>query len=351
MQVRFVRIHRKNALNVTRLGQNNGEVVMNYLFLGGTQFVGRAMVEVALSEGHSVSILHRGNTGGSLFPEAEHLLADRNGDLNLLVNRSWDVVVDSCGYTPKAVKNSCDALAGSAGKYVFVSTISVYRQSPGDGNDESAPLHDPAGYEVEEVTAETYGPLKVGCENVVAGEFGEKALIVRPGLIVGPHDPTDRFTFWLSCFDRRELTPVPTPQDAPCQVIDVRDLARWTIAASKTKSQGAFNLVGPLTTWLEWVQTFESLTSGRAQWVNREQVAKAGLEPWKDLPLWVGDLEAEHRAWRVSNDLAVAAGLTLTKFADTVATTLEWLRNERGAAPMKVGASDVALDRLLSESA
>ena len=323
---------------------------MKVLFLGGTQFVGRAMVESALAKGYEVTIMHRGNTGRDLFPDAEHVLGDRSSNLDALAGRSWDAVVDSCGYLPMSVKKSCDALRSSVEKYIFVSTVSVYKQAPGDPNDESAPLHEPMGYDVQEITAETYGPLKVACENEVLTAFGDRALIVRPGLIIGPWDPTDRFTFWLSCFDRRPVTPVPLPEDAPCQVIDVRDLASWTVNALDTRTQGAFNLTGALTNWLDWVGAFESLTAGRAHWVTRTQVSSAGLEPWKDLPLWVGDLDAEQRAWRVSNELATSSRLKLTDFRVTIEATLSWLRSERGSAPMKVGATDAALDRLLAES-
>jgi 2'-hydroxyisoflavone reductase len=165
------------------------------LVLGGTQFVGRALVEAALHGGHEVTLFHRGRTNADLFPEAEHVLGDRDGGLDLLRGRAWDACLDVCGYVPRVVRQSADLLRGAVGRYVFVSTISVYA-SLAEPAVEGSPLAELADTAVEEITGETYGGLKVLCEREVERAFGDDALVIRPGFVVGPHDPTGRFTYW-----------------------------------------------------------------------------------------------------------------------------------------------------------
>ena len=165
---------------------------MRLLVIGGTRFAGRALSAQALAAGHTLTLFHRGNTGAELFPEAEHLTGDRTVDLSALAGRQFDAVVDFCGYTPRAVERSASLLAES-GWYGFVSSISAHVEGIPPGGDEDSPIHQPPFPETEEITGETYGPLKVACERVVQARFGERAAIVRPGFIVGPHDPTDRF--------------------------------------------------------------------------------------------------------------------------------------------------------------
>ena len=202
---------------------------MKLLVLGGTQFVGRAVTEIALERGHELTLFHRGRTNPDLFPEAEHLHGDRDHDLAALEGRSFDAVVDTSGYVPRAVRASVDALADT--HYVFVSTISVYADFA-RGPDEESPVH---------LRGDGYGELKAACER----ELPEGALIVRPGLIVGPHDPTYRFTYWVDRLARGGDVVAPEPRDAFVQLIDVRDLADWLVRAAEERLGGVFNAVGP----------------------------------------------------------------------------------------------------------
>ena len=202
---------------------------MKLLLLGGPRFLGRALTDSALERGHELTFFNRGTTNPGLYPEAERLLGDRASELSALAGRAWDAVIDTSGYLPAAVRAAAETLADS-GLYCFVSSVSVYADFTRP-TDEESPIAE-LGDLGDEVTAESYGALKALCEEAVRGCFSDRALVVRPGLIVGPHDPTGRFTYWPHRVARGGDVLAPGPSDRPTQFIDVRDLAEWTLTCA-----------------------------------------------------------------------------------------------------------------------
>ncbi len=299
---------------------------MDLLILGGTRFLGRHFTAAALSAGHRVTLFHRGQTGAGLFPAAEHVLADRDGGLGALAGRHWDAVIDTSGYVPRVVGDGARTLHGAAGHYTFVSSISAYAQPFTAGADESAPtatLADPA---VEAVTGETYGGLKAACERAVTAVFGARALVVRPGLIVGPDDPTDRFPYWPRRIARGGDVLVPNVPELPVQVIDARDLAAWMLARVERGTAGTFNAVGPdePLTLHACVERIRTAVGGQARfvWADEEFLLARGVEPWTGLPLWVTGEDVPHST--VSAARARALGLRCRPLEDTARDTLAW---------------------------
>lgn len=215
--------------------------IVELLILGGTVFLGRHVVDAALAAGHRVTILHRGHSPAHRPGDVEELLADRDGGLDVLAGRSWDAVVDTSGYVPRVVGDSARRLAGAVDHYVFVSSVSVYADLTG-GVDEDRPLHEPPDH--EDVAA-AYGGLKVGCERAVEAALPGRALHVRAGLIVGPHDGTNRFTYWVTRVAAGGEVLVPDALDRPVQVVDVRDLAGWMVDAAEDRLTGTLNVMGP----------------------------------------------------------------------------------------------------------
>ncbi len=203
--------------------------MMKLLVLGGTVFLGRHLVEAATARGHSVTLFNRGQHNPELYPEVEKLRGDRDSDLSALQGRRWDAVIDTCGYLPRAVRASAELLADAVDHYTFISSISVYADFHTPAMDESAPVGTLADETVEEVTGETYGPLKALCEQAAERALPGRVLNIRPGLIVGPHDPTDRFTYWPVRVARGGEVLAPGRPHVPVQVIDGRDLAEWTV--------------------------------------------------------------------------------------------------------------------------
>jgi 2'-hydroxyisoflavone reductase len=314
---------------------------MKLLVLGGTRFLGRHFVAAALARGHTLTLLHRGRTGAGLHPEAEHLLADRDGGLGVLAGRRWDAVLDTSGYLPRVVRASAGALAGRAGLYAFVSSISAYASPLTPGADESAPLATLADPATEAITGETYGGLKAACEREAARAFGERTLIVRPGLIVGPHDSTDRFPYWPRRLARGGEVLAPGAPAQPVQIIDARDLAAWLLALIERGTGGTFNATGP-----ETPQTFLGLLEraaaalevpARLTWVDESFLLERGVQPWTELPLWVPREEAGMD--EVGIGRARDAGLAFRPLAETVRDTLAWDL----ARPDEVRASSPAL--------
>ena len=218
---------------------------MDLLILGGTRFLGRHLVEAALGEGHRVTLFNRGLSGPDLFPGVEAISGDREGDLSSLMGRRWDAAIDTCGYVPRVVRASAGLLANSVDHYTFVSSISVYSEGIEPGADEAAPLQELADPAVEEVTGETYGALKALCERAAEEEMPGRVLNVRPGLISGPHDPTDRFTYWPRRISAGGEVLAPDRPERQVQFIDVRDLAAWMVEMSAEGKTGTYNATGP----------------------------------------------------------------------------------------------------------
>lgn len=284
---------------------------MRLLVLGGTKFLGRAVAEEALARGHELTLFNRGETNPGLFPEAEHLHGDRRSDLSALAGRSWDAVVDPSGYVPAAVRASAELLRDS-GRYVFVSSVSVYADFS-TGPTESSPTAELGSMPVDEVAADfsNYGPLKALAEAEVERVFGERALIVRPGLIVGPHDPTGRFTYWARRLARGGETLAPGPRERRAQFIDVRDLAAWIVDGAERGLSGTFNATNEGVAW------GELLAGADVTWVTDDFLQEHGVGPWMELPLWLSD-----PAWAGMHGTdvraAVAAGLRFRPLAETI---------------------------------
>src|SRR5438094_5423004 len=253
---------------------------MRILVLGGTRFLGRHVVEAARSRGHVLTLFNRGRSNPELHPGVERLTGDRDGGLGALAGRTWDAVVDPSGFFPRIVDASARALADRAGRYLFVSSLSVYAEPIAGGADESAPVATLADPGVESITGGTYGGLKALCEARVLEAFGERALIVRPGLIVGPHDTTDRFPYWPRRMARGGEVLAPGEPTAPTQLIDVRDLAEWMLALVERGAGGTFNATGPAEP-LTLGQCLERIaaaigTGPRLTWVSETFLSERG---------------------------------------------------------------------------
>jgi 2'-hydroxyisoflavone reductase len=296
------------------------------LILGGTKFLGRAATEAAIARGHEVTLFNRGQTNPELFPEAEKLVGDRELDLSALERRAWDALIDPSGYVPHVVQASAEALADSVGHYLFISSISVYEDfsSPVD---EQSPLEElsddkPIDRLLEDYS--NYGALKVLCERAVAKAMPESHALVRPGLIVGPHDPTGRFTYWPHRIARGGDVLVPGPPEQTVQFIDVRDLANWLIDLSEGKAGGSFNAINEGVSWQTLAETCRDVAGSGANltYVEGDYLAEQGVGEWMELPLWLHDPEAVgmHRT-EVSR--AIGAGLTFRPLEDTVRGTLD----------------------------
>ncbi len=301
---------------------------MNLLFLGGTRFLGRHLVDSALTRGHEVTLFNRGRTNPDLFPQAQTIRGDREKDLNQLDGRTWDAVIDTCGYFPRIVRMSAEALGKSAGSYVFISSISVYADFSRLGIQEDDTVGTISDETLEEITEASYGPLKALCEQAVRDVFDARALIVRPGLIVGPQDPTDRFTYWPVRVARGGEVLAPDRPDGFTQVIDVRDLSDFIIHLIEEKVAGTFNATGAAgsLTFGELLETCKQVSGSAAtiRWASAEFLAQHKVAPWSDLPAWLPDDGEDAGFAHVDVSRAVAAGLAFRPLAETVRDTLAW---------------------------
>lgn len=264
---------------------------MKLLLIGGTIFLGRHCVEVALRRGHEVTLFFRGKHGADLFPGVERIIGDRAEDMNKLSGRTWDAVIDCCGYFPRDLVKSTEQLRDSVGRYCFISSISAYAEESVLYRNEESPLATTDDVEATQITGENYGGLKAMCEDVVRGAFGDRALVIRPGLIVGPNDISDRFTYWPVRFDRYDKILCPNRMDQPLQVIDVRDLAEWTIDLLERNIGGDFSATGPAEPlrWGEFIMECKRVIKPAIDiiWMDEEFLLKNEVGPWSDLPLWL----------------------------------------------------------------
>ena len=319
-------------------------VTMKLLVLGGTIFLGRHLVEAALARGHRVTLFNRGRHNPELFPTVEKLRGERDGDLHALRGRRWDGVIDTSGYLPRAVQASAQTLDGTIDHYTFISTISVYADLSRPGTTEEAPLRTLPDDAPHVLTGETYGPLKAGCERVLAASLPGRALIIRPGLIVGPYDPTGRFTYSPRRIALGGEVLAPGSPDRSIQFIDARDLADWIVRLVEARRTGVFNGTGPAVT-LTMRQFLEecrrvSGSDSRLAWVDDHFLLQAGVVPWSELPLWIPESPAEPNGFlRVSHDRAIAAGLTSRPLAETIRDTLVWDHSAGGATGANVSSS------------
>ncbi|MEE8104277.1 MAG: NAD-dependent epimerase/dehydratase family protein [Planctomycetota bacterium] len=324
---------------------------MRTLILGGTIFLGRHIVEAALARGHEVVLFNRGRHNPEFFPELERLRGDRDGDLRALEGRRFDAVIDTCGFVPRIVRASAELLGDACEHYTFVSSLSVFPDAKKTFQDEQAPLAQLEDETVEEVTGETYGGLKALCEAAVERALPGRALNVRPGLIVGPHDPTDRFTYWVERVARGGAVLAPAPENWKVEFTDVRDLSKWIVHAAEERFTGPFNASGPApekVAFGEFLNCCREVASSDAsfQWADEQWLTEQGVEMWTDLPLrTLGDSPGFSTR---STQKAVDAGLRFRPMSETIADTLAWWRT-RDPAPLKAGLTPDRESELLAK--
>jgi 2'-hydroxyisoflavone reductase len=302
---------------------------MKLLVLGGTVFLGRHLVAAALARGHDVTIFTRGQHDADVPAGLERLRGDRDGDLRVLEGRRWDAAIDTSGFVPRIVRASAELLAGAVGHYTFISSISAYRDFATPGMDETSPVATLADEAAEEVNGDTYGPLKALCERAAEAAMPGRTLVIRPGLIVGPHDPTDRFTYWPHRVARGGEVLAPGRPERAVQLIDARDLAEWAVRMAEARRTGTYHATGPA----------EPLPMGRLlaacrsasgsdaafTWVSDEFLLQHDADPWMELPLWIPETDASFAGFlAVDCRRALAAGLTFRPLAETVRDTLAW---------------------------
>lgn len=320
---------------------------MKLLILGGTKFLGRHLVDAAQARGHAVTLFNRGTRPG-LFAGVEELRGDRNAGadgLQALRGRTWDAVIDTSGYVPRVVRASALALRAAARRYVFISSISVYDvfDTPPDETSKTAELSDPASEEI----MRDYGALKAACERVVAETYGARALNIRPGLIVGPWDPTGRFTYWPLRLHRGGDVLAPDDPGGPAQFIDARDLAAWTIALAERDVGGVFNATGPaeplrFDTFLGESARAIGATC-RFVWADAAFLKTHDVKSWSELPVWVDDAPGLART-RIER--ALSEGLVFRPLAETVRDTLAWAQRMLASGHKEIlGTAGLATDK------
>lgn len=335
---------------------------MKLLILGGTRFLGRHVVDAALARGHAVTLFTRGQQPSSHNGRVVALSGNRDPrvspGLAALKTGTWDAVVDTSGYVPRVVGASADFLVPRVARYLFVSSLSVYTQSARAGQDESAPLLSPVAPDNEDIP-KNYGALKAACEAAVADRFDARATIVRPGLIVGPYDPTDRFSYWVARFvhpallgDRPPRAVVPSPRGRAIQFVDARDLARWIIELLENDTGGTFNAVSPAGQWtmgdlIDVLREAAAPSAPEPEWVDEATLLAHRVEPWTGLPLWIPANDSDSAGF-LAYDAAKAkrAGLRTRTLAGTVGDTAAWLAARDNADAWK-NVLDAATERAI----
>jgi 2'-hydroxyisoflavone reductase len=305
---------------------------LKILLLGGTRFIGIHMTELALARGHSVTFFNRGRTRAELFPQVEKLLGDRDGKLDSLKGRKWDAVLDTSGYVPRHVRLSAELLAPNVQQYLFISTIGLYADFT-KANDESSPVAK-VDDEQREDWENAYGPLKALCEKTVEAAMPGRTTIVRPGLIVGPEDSTDRFTYWPARAARGGEMIAPGTPDAPYQIIDARDLAAFCLDAIENRTLGTFNVTSPSDKFTigdvvdESVATAVALAkpnpAPRPTWVATEFLTAQKVAAFTDMPGWMPKDGEMGGLYRTSVERAIKAGMKISTLQKTMRDTLAW---------------------------
>ncbi|MGB8001444.1 MAG: NAD-dependent epimerase/dehydratase family protein [Anaerobacillus sp.] len=306
---------------------------MKLLILGGTRFIGRYVTVKALEKGHHVTLFNRGNNRQA-FPEVETLVGDRDGDLSILKGREWDAVIDTSGFIPRTVNKSTKLLRGMVNHYTYISSVSAYRDFGEKPCSESSPLQQISEMEAERITAGTsgpiynehYGALKASCEYVAEKNMNNQVLHIRPGLVVGPHDYSDRFTYWVKRIQEGGDVLAPGNPERPVQFIDVRDLANWVLQMTEQHVTGAFNVTGKerMSTMGEVLASCKKVCGSKAvfQWVNEDFLLDNEIAPWTDLPLW---LPESMNAAETNIDRALREGLILRPLEETIRDIVKWL--------------------------
>ena len=321
---------------------------MKILLIGGTKFLGRHLVVAAQARQHDVTIFHRGNHSSAGLEGVEEIYGDRNDDLSQLQRRNWDAVIDTCGYLPQTVRASAEALRNAARQYVFISSVSAYTDVKLADYDETTPLATLTPTQAAravaidpktEITAaglgELYGALKARCEHEAQQGFGSGTLIIRPGLLVGPLDPTDRFTYWVSRVARGGEVLAPGSPNRFVQFMDARDLAHWIVELIEREATGVFNAACPPFS-LTFAQLLEAIkdvsqTDTSFTWADEAFLQQQGVKEWSEMPLYLAQSSQETGGFMAANiDKALAANLTFRTLADTIRDTLAWYSTQPG---------------------
>jgi 2'-hydroxyisoflavone reductase len=322
---------------------------MKILAVGGTRFFGRAFVEEAVRRAHEVSVFHRGESEPADLPDVEHLHGDRKDGLELLAGRTWDAVLDTCAFVPRDVRELAEAIGDRVAHYTLVSSLSVHPDDLPVGATEETPTHQPPFPETDEDTDELYGPQKVACEIEAASSFAERLLVIRPGYIVGPHDPTDRFTYWVRRAAAGGEMLASGPPGASIQGIDARDLGTFVLDRIEAGDTDTYGVVGPAesATMADVLEAARSAGGADTAFVWADQDWVLGLgdrhEAW--FPMWHPQLPGFH-AYDAKK--ATAAGLRPRPFEETIAETLDWDRR-RGLPPLEAGMTPETEGELLAE--
>jgi 2'-hydroxyisoflavone reductase len=296
---------------------------MRILVIGGTAFVGRHIAQSALDAGHELTLFHRGKTGTELFGQATHLTGDRDEDLSVLADGSWDATIDVCAYFPRQVRALAAALGGRGGRYVFISSVSAYSPSVPPNYDESASLAEVVDPEATQVTDENYGGLKVACEKVTGALFGPDTTIIRPTYVIGPYDRTYRFTWWVDRIARGGTVLAPGSPDDPIQLIDARDQAAWIVSLLERSITGTFHTVSPAPPFgfgqmLAAIAAEVAPAGTQLTWADSSFLLEQGADG-AALPLWAEGDQSAANMMTADPAAAVAAGLTPRPLRQTVA--------------------------------
>jgi 2'-hydroxyisoflavone reductase len=339
---------------------------MKLLIIGGTRFVGRHFVPAAMGRGHELTLFNRGRHSAEPFAGVETIHGDRFTDLAKLAGRRWDVVLDTCGLLPRAVRTSAEALRDAVDVYVFVSSQSVYADVSRPGVDENSPTETLTAEQLEKANAidpatasavsygEMYGGLKTLCEQAAEEALPGRVLVLRPGLIVGPYDYTDRFTYWVARVARGGEVLAPGSPQRYVQFIDARDLGEWTVRMIERQAVGVYNCNSPagaftMGTLLDACKAVSG-SDASFTWVDEEFLIRRGVAAWSELPLWLPESEESLKGFMlVTVDKAIEAGLTFRPVQNTIADTLTWWQTTSANEPMKAGLDPAKEQRLLNE--
>lgn len=322
------------------------------LILGGTGFLGPHVVTAALERGHSVTLFNRGKTRPELFPEVEKLRGDRDGQLDALQGRTWDACLDTSGYVPRIVKMSAELLAPNVQHYIFISTVSVYAPGAPVGADEDAPLEtidDPTSEDIKGNNFRNYGALKALCEKAAEAAMPGRVANIRPGLIIGPEDPTGRFTHWPTRLAEGGEVLCPGDGSTPVQYIDARDLASWLVHLIEQRTVGTMNALGPekRITMKDVIDACNAAAGNKATpvWVDSKFLAQHGVAPWAEMPMWIPNEGEDIGFGTTSNARALKAGLTFRPIGDTAKDTLAWLDTLPDSQKQRFRSSGIARDK------
>ena len=317
------------------------------LILGGTGFLGPHVVTAAQARGHTLTLFNRGKTHPGLFPDVEKLQGDRDGKLDALKGRTWDAVVDTSGYVPRIVKMSAELLAPSVKQYIFISTISVYDADKIPNADETAPLLTLADPTTEAVR-ENYGALKAACEAAAEAALPGRVANIRPGLIIGPGDPTGRFSHWPTRMAEGGEVLAPGDGSTPVQYVDGRDLGNWIVRVIEDGTMGIYNALGPETrvTMKDALDACNKAAGNKATltWVSNDFLTKQNVSGWSDMPMWI-DLSDMPGFGTMVNKRAVGKGLTFRPLEDTAKDTLAWLDTLPADEKAKARSSGIKRDK------